>query len=203
MWSEEIITEPAAEPVDLATVKTHCRVDHNADDAYLSGLISAARAYCEEQTGLALLTQQWNFWRQDWPHKTPDMLLLPRAPLVSIDTFEYTDLTETTTVVDPTIYTVRLRKRSPAGIVLKFGKIWPPVVLSGNTPIHVAYTAGWTDATQVPQKIKLAIMLLVGHYYDNRVAVTVGKIAAVGSKELALGVDSLLAEYRFNQIGFD
>lgn len=36
------------EPITLAEAKAHLRVEHDADDAYISALITAARQYCEE-----------------------------------------------------------------------------------------------------------------------------------------------------------
>ncbi len=46
-----IITPPAAEPLTLAQVKAHLRLDGNADDALLTSLIAAARRYLEATTG--------------------------------------------------------------------------------------------------------------------------------------------------------
>ena len=58
----QIRTEPAAEPVTLAELKTFMRIDGSEDDALIESLIVAARELCESYTGRALITQEL-YWR--------------------------------------------------------------------------------------------------------------------------------------------
>jgi uncharacterized phiE125 gp8 family phage protein len=55
-------------------------------------------------------------------------------------------------------------------------------------PIQVTYVAGYGAAASVPQKYKQAMLLLIGHWYENRETVIVGTI----SGPIALAVDSLI-----------
>jgi uncharacterized phiE125 gp8 family phage protein len=57
----------------------------------------------------------------------------------------------------------------------------------------VRFTAGYGDtASDVPQTIRQAILLAVGHWYENREAtVAVGNV-----RELPLGIEALLWPYR-------
>ena len=43
-----------AEPITLEEAKTHLRVDTNADDSLIEGLIAAARNHCENELGLTI-----------------------------------------------------------------------------------------------------------------------------------------------------
>lgn len=54
-----------------------------------------------------------------------------------------------------------------------------------------AAASGDTDALVLNDDIKTAMMLLVGHWYASREAVTAG-----ATSELPLGVDALISPYR-------
>ncbi len=72
-----LITPPSADPVSLAETKTHLRVAHGEDDAYIGLLISAATQYLDGYDGIlrrALVTQTWE----------TDADRLPLAPVQSV-----------------------------------------------------------------------------------------------------------------------
>jgi hypothetical protein len=43
---------PAEMPVSLDEAKLHCRVDHNAEDAHITGLIAAAATHLDGWSGI-------------------------------------------------------------------------------------------------------------------------------------------------------
>lgn len=49
-------TPPSAEPLTLAEVKAHLRLDGSDEDALLASLISTAREHLERETGLCLIS---------------------------------------------------------------------------------------------------------------------------------------------------
>src|SRR5690606_27665590 len=59
--------DPAAEPVTLAELKAHLRLEHDSEDALLNGLNRAAREDLERTTGLALIDQNWRLALDKWP----------------------------------------------------------------------------------------------------------------------------------------
>ena len=59
MLNIQLITPPVAEPVTLELAKQHLRVDFDDDDGYITGLITAARQYCEKVTRRAIFNQTW------------------------------------------------------------------------------------------------------------------------------------------------
>jgi uncharacterized phiE125 gp8 family phage protein len=116
-------------------------------------------------------------------------ILLPRPPLVATGV--------AITYVDPAGATqtftdfVADASAEPGRIRPAFGSFWP-VTQPTLKAVSITYQSGYLDAASVPEPIKQAILLLFGHWYANREAVTVGVMAA----NLPMAVDTLLAPYR-------
>lgn len=182
---------PGAEPVTLAEAKTHLRVDVDDDDDLIEGLIQAAREHVESVIWRSLVSQDWALTLDAWP--SGDRLELPRPPLQSVATITYVDedgVSHTLAAADYLVDTAR----EPGRVVLKSGATWPSATLRPAAGIEVAYTAGYGDAgDDVPRAIRAALLLLVGHWYENREAVMEG---ARAGQETPLAVDMLLATYR-------
>lgn len=62
-----LIEAPAIEPISLNDAKNYLRVDHAADDALITSMISAARIQVESRTRRALMTQTWRVVLDRWP----------------------------------------------------------------------------------------------------------------------------------------
>jgi uncharacterized phiE125 gp8 family phage protein len=175
-----LITPPPAEPVSLDEAKKHLRVDISEDDGLIAGQVSAAREWCETNTGRSFLTQTWRltldvfpgghasiWWGgwSDWAQGGP--IRLPRAaPLQSVGGIQYTDGGGGTQTLAPTEYQV-VPDREPAVIVPQWAKVWPVTRLQ-PAAVTVTYTAGWTDASLVPAGIKAALKLVLGWLYRDR-----------------------------------
>lgn len=180
---------PATEPVTLAEAKLHLRVEIADDDALITSLITAAREWCERFQGRAYVTQTWQLWLDAWPEG--DEIRLPRPPLQSVTSVKYYGADGAEYVMPATDYLVDI-KAEPGRIVLGYGKTWPSVTLRPAGAIVVEFVAGYGDASAVPQRVKQAILLLVGAWYQNREAVIVGSI----SKELEFTIHALLWQDR-------
>ena len=61
------LVPPIAEPVTLAQAKNFLRVDFPDDDLLISGLISAARSWCEQYTERYFVSQTWRFYMDAFP----------------------------------------------------------------------------------------------------------------------------------------
>jgi Phage gp6-like head-tail connector protein len=205
----ELVTPPAVEPVTLDDLKNHLRVDITDDDALITSLGIAARRLCEVFTARSFITTVWDayydsvpmgggYWNRDIRRQGPDPsdprwlptwnapFRLGRAPLQSVQSFTYMDMTGTKQILDLSI--LRISLGSPGRVQPIYGKIWP-FVLPVNDAVVIRFTAGYGDtANTIPETIKAAIRLFVGHLYENREAVSL-----VGSPaELPLGVRALL-----------
>lgn len=180
----KVATPPTVEPVTLTEAKTHLRVDIADDDTYITRLITMAREQCELEARRAFVTQTLEVRLERWPSY---QLGLPMPPLQSITSITYTDEDGTTGTVTSTDY-VAYTGVEPGRVVLKPSANWPSVNLMPGPSIVIQYVAGYGLAAAVPQRYKQAILLLVGHMYENREAVIVGTIAGA----LPLAVSNLL-----------
>lgn len=200
--SSQLITGPAHEPVTIPQAKLHLRVTGSAEDALISGLISAAREYVENYCQRALFTQTWQLTLDTFPYQVPAFaswfdayaVALPRPRLQSITSITYQDTTGTVQTLSTSAYSVD-PSSEPARIVPMNGMSWPyPGVLNPGT-VKITYKTGtYGDGTDntCPVSIQQAILLLIGHWYAQREAVSAGPMMQV-----PLAVEALLSPYRF------
>ena len=149
--SLSLITPPVGEPVTLADAKAHLRIDTPDDDALITALISAARARAEWHTGRAFMTQSWILWLDSWPEN--GIVEIPLPPLATVSAVTLYARDDTATLLDPARFVVDL---AGGRIALRQSTILPPL-LRVIDAIQVAFTAGYGDATAVPQPLKTAI----------------------------------------------
>ncbi|MCG3168189.1 MAG: hypothetical protein POELPBGB_03989 [Bacteroidia bacterium] len=175
-----------------AEAKTHCRVDISDDDALIDRLITAARRRVEHDSLHALLTQTWELVLGGFPDA--DRIELPYPPLQSITSVTYVDSAGASTTWSSSNYHADTDS-TPGRLVAAYGVSWPTFTPRPYSAVRVRYVAGWTAADSVPAELRQAVLLLVGHWYEQREAVLVGN-AGVGAVPLPLAYDALIADYR-------
>lgn len=178
-------TDPATEPITTAEAKRHLRVDFADDDTYIDSLIAAARQHVEEVTGRSLITQTWKLSLDGFE----DVILLPRPPLVSVDSVTYVDGDGDTQTLASSVYDVHANDLPPR-ITLAHNQSWPTTRVTANA-VTVTYQTGYGAAGDVPESLKHAVKLLVGDMYANRQKTVVGTIVAEDKT-----LDALLRPYR-------
>lgn len=182
--------EPAVEPVTAVELQTHLITNSTAlPDAQADDLITEARQYIEQMTGLALINQTWAMDLDSWPrsgstewwsgvremavsdlytNSAINHMTLPRYPLSSvtgISTFSETGAETAITISD---YFITDTSRKPGRIVLKSGKTWPAATRTANA-IKITYVAGYgTAASNVPATLKRAVKQFAAALYRNR-----------------------------------
>lgn len=181
----KLITPPAEEPITLQEAKLHLRVDSNDDDTLITSLITSAREYCEDFLNRALITQTWDLTLDDWPDE--DYIKVPLPPLQSVTSVTYYDTDNNATVMDAADYFVD-DQSEPGRVHLAYGESWPSTTLRPANGVVVRFVAGYGNAANVPQKIKQAMLMLIGHWYENREASVTGTV----SREVEFAVNSLL-----------
>ncbi|MBC7193870.1 head-tail connector protein [Marinobacter sp.] len=175
--------------MSLQEAKAHLRVDIADDDGLIAALITAAREYCEAFQRRAYVTQAWEFTLDAWPNDNE--IRLPRPPLQSVTAITYRDSAGTEYTMPTTDYLVDI-KSEPGRIVLAYGKVWPSLTLYPAGAISIRYVAGYGDAAAVPQRVKQAMLLLIGHWYEHREGVITGTI----TKAIEFAVEALLWQDR-------
>jgi uncharacterized phiE125 gp8 family phage protein len=149
-----LITPPAAEPVSLADLKEHLKIDGAAEDALLSGLLVAARQTIEARFQIAIMAQAW---RLALGEAGATAVLLPIAPVLAIDAVGLVRGGATELL-------------APAAYEAETGNIGRVRLKSApaDAGLSIAFTAGWADLAAIPEALKLAVKLLAAHYYENR-----------------------------------
>lgn len=185
-YQRVVVTPPAVEPVSVAEAKLHLRVDVADDDALIGALVQAGREVVESRTGRALITQTWDVFWDGWP--AGDVMELPLPPLQSVTSVTYFDTEGTEATLGTASYWVDTSS-TPGRVVLYDGSTWPSTALRASNGVKVRMTAGYgTAGTATPARLRAAVNLLAGHWYENREAVVVTGAQAV---ELPFAVKAL------------
>lgn len=179
-----LVNGPTTEPITLAEAKQHLRLGEDVldDDELIAGLIRAAREYCEKETNRAFFTQTWRLSLDRFP--LDDVIELPRPPIASVEQVAYID--ESGVQTPYTDYTLDT-DHAPPRLIRNYGLCWPSTRCQRNA-VMIMFIAGADDVADVPESIKQAMKLLIGHWYENREAVVTGTI----STALQMTVDALL-----------
>ncbi|MDX0251154.1 hypothetical protein GOC31_20875 [Sinorhizobium meliloti] len=189
MLAPVLITPPESHPVTLAEAKAHLRVDDNDSDALITSLIGAASNYLDGYTGIlgrALVTQSW---RQDFAGFSHS-LCLPLAPVSTVSAVKYIDTAGTEQTLPSSVYQL-LHVARGAAVVLRPGQSWPQT-RSQLDAVRVEFVAG-VPVEDVPAAVKHAMLLLIGHWYENRESVAVGAAPTV----LPMAFSALIAPFRY------
>lgn len=161
-------TAPTEEPVRLADLKTHCRIDTTDDDDWLIGARVLAREAVENDTGRALCTQTWDITYDDFPASSDTAIVLPLTPLSSVTSITYTDTNGDAQTWSADDYQVDNSSDSwPARIKPSYGETYP-TVYDEMSAVTVKIVCGYGEAAVVPQWAKFAIQLAVGTLYEHR-----------------------------------
>ena len=158
-----LIDGPAVEPVGLAEMRAHLRVDHESEDELIAGLVRAARLIVEASSRRILVASRWRILLDRWP--TARILHLPLSPLLAVERIavatapgQEVEVPAQAIAADPA--------SDPPRILIGAEAPEPGIPRAG---IAVEIVAGYGAAAQsVPEPLRLAVKILVARWFENR-----------------------------------
>lgn len=194
-----LITSPAIQPVTLAEAKLHLRVDHNDEDALIESLIRAVTEHLDGWTGILGRCLVEQVWRQDHDRFAREMII-PLGPVIAVQSVTWRDPVGQLSTVPSGSYD--LRTDEAGSTIIRFDTDYAfPANLHESRAVAITFRAGYETnpgppaTSTVPDPLKVAILLLVGHWYQNREAVS-----AAGMASLPFAVEALITPYRRMQL---
>lgn len=181
------ITPPASLPVTLAQMKQHLRIDHDADDTYLTELADAATRHVEATSGHALIDRTLRQYvdQSDVNNRCVQISAWPVRAIVAVTAYDR--------LGDPL-----LLDAADSSLKLQGGKacIFFDAGVSAidmTNGLEVDFLAGHGESgIDVPANIIRAILVLIAHWYEFRGVMTAGDASGL----IPQGLDRLLAPVR-------
>ena len=179
------ISGPDTEPITLAQAKLHARVEHDADDALITGFIVAAREDAEHELGRLLAAQVWQVTFDAFP--AVEIALGP--DVTGIQSIQYLDTSGVLQTLDPAAYVLDNMDRAQCFALPADGYEWPTTYDSANA-VRVRIACGLDP---VPETVRAWMLLRVGTLIEHRAAVAAGQTLTAMPDRF---VDRLLDRYR-------
>ena len=176
------VVAPTDFPVTLVEVKSHLRVEVDTEDDLLAIYIAAATAHAERYTGQAFAAQTWDEVLDAFPEAE---IQLTRGPVASVDSVNYIDEDGAEQVVDSGDYEVDTVL--PYGWVVPAADIPWPTTMETINAVWVRFVVGEI----AHEDVKHALLLIVGHWYQNRESASADNL-----REVPLGAMALLSLHR-------
>jgi uncharacterized phiE125 gp8 family phage protein len=202
MSKPRVIDGPYQEPVTLTQAKAHCRVDDSNSDTLITSLIVAARETAENYTERTLCQRTYKLVMDRFPFFTNEPILLRYPPIIRVDHVKYESSGSPSGQLtwDAAEYAVDTESE-PGRIRPLPTESYPSDVQDQLNAVEIQYVAGYrpkeegspTDyADAIPQAIKQAILLIVGHLFEHREDVVIG----AQPFEMPMASQHLLHPYR-------
>ena len=186
MRSYEVTTVSTINILTTAEIKSHLKVDTTADDTLIDNLRDAATNSAQEYTNRFFTTTTLTQYADKWS----EISELYKSPLQSISHIKYYDTNNVLQTLAASVY-ISDSSAMPPRIALAPDQTYPDLA-DRIAAIRVEYIVGVTTADLVDKAIKQAVLLTIGHWYQNREAVVVGRIAT----ELPMSAKYLLDQYK-------
>lgn len=218
----KLVTPPSEAPVSVTDAKNFMRVDDTFNDALIAVLIDAATDAAEQYMDRKIVSQVWDIFFDNFPFTMADdwwdgvrevplsylrkpvnkmsLLFGPLISLTGVYYYDEDDVSMDGVLYDPSNFSVDLVGPCPS-IVLKIGSVWPQDVLKPVNGVRVRGTYGFGAASACPKSIKLAIMMAVSKYFENRGDTAADDFSSNTVIAIPPSALNLLNPYRRNKLG--
>jgi len=184
--------DPTAMPVTRERAKVHCRAT-DEEDELIDGYIAAAVDHIDGYAGILGFCLMSQTWRQDFDD-LERLMRLPLGPIVGVPAVTVRNLAGQMSTISTSDYALLEDEIGPF-IRFKDGVSFPQDLYQSKA-VSVTFVAGYADEASVPKAIVQAILLIVGHWYENRTEVVTGTIAT----QIPMAAKALLGSKR--RVGF-
>jgi len=192
----QLKTSSLFKPLNKEDVKRQLRLDvgNTDEDLLFDSLIDAATLQAENITGRRFVNQTWYEYYDNWPCEHFQLSNSPlstgTAPIIT-----YKDTDSSSITIGSTIFKTDSASATPR-IYIDYNEQWPSETLHNVNPIRIEYVAGYGDnSTSVPAPIRHAMVLMIGHWYENRED-TITTFQSGGLLKIPQGSEFLLSPYK-------
>lgn len=191
-----LLVPPAEEPITLDEAREQMRVtDDEFEDQVIESYIKAARQYFEDHDDRRLMAQTWKLTLDCFPR----LVEIPLRPVQFVNSVKYVDGDGVQQTLDAEAYQVDYTSFL-ARITPVFNTFWP-TIRAQMAAVEVEFIVGYAgfsaydeyaafqgDQNGIPEHLKHALLLHIGHMYENREDSIVG----VSVQQIPRGYDALV-----------
>lgn len=160
-----MVTAPTVEPITLDEALTQCHANEGVEDDWFIDTIKTVRQDAENFTRRAFLEQTLQVSYDGVPYFP---ILLPRPPLIEVDSINIYAIDNTETVLSISDFYVDTSSQ-PGRIAINHDYALPGISFREINSLIIQYKAGYgTTADTVPKGLKKAMLLQLGYLYDCR-----------------------------------
>lgn len=174
-----------SEPISLQEAKDYLRVDVSDDDTYITDLITIARSQVFRDTNTAIVETDITEYFDNWPKDGIYQLRYSGTLQSSLSVRYYDSSNNLTTLTEDTDY----RRVDYMGMP-KIEMINTPVLYDRLNSVQISYSVEQYNE-EITKPLKIAILMLIQHYYDNRSPVSYLKV-----DEMPLGYKNIINQYK-------
>lgn len=160
--SSIVTSAPTVDPVSVQEAADYLRIDDTDSNSVLVRLIKTATRAVENLVGAAIITQQRKFFCSSFD----DFAAVPLWPVSAIVSIKYLDSSGVEQTLSSSVYEL-VSLGSETAIRLQPQQSWPSVYWAPDA-IRVVLTAGAASAAAADETLRMAVLIVLGHWYDNR-----------------------------------
>ena len=183
-----VLTTSVGYPITTAETKTWLRESGTTYDDQIDMLIAAATDEAEKVMWRPCLTTTFRTYFDCWK----PVLKLWKGGVTAIASIKYKDSNNAQQTLATTEYSYDIVSE-PARIEVINA---PAVYQYGFNQIEVEFTAGWAEASAVPNIIKTAIMTRVATYYETPQEIVTGTQV----HQIPLWFERMLSNYKSDDV---
>ena len=184
MALEALITKyTGTEVISLDEARNYLRVDHTDDNNYITELIKIARMQVLKDTNTPVVSTTISEKIEQFP--SDGIIHLRYSGNVSSVTILYYNIDNNLTSLQNADFRLIVNMGMP-----QIQMINTPSTKDRKDAISINYTVGPSNEDET-LTLKMAMFLLIGHFYDNRSAITFGS-----PNELPIGYKRIINQYK-------